>query len=104
MKRIAILGSSGSIGTLTVDVCRQHSDKLQIAALAVGGRAGVLAAQAQEFGVKKCAIGIESLRGSADAPEGCGFGFQAVLDLIYADDVDVVVNSLVGAAGLRVSY
>lgn len=104
MKRIAILGSSGSIGTQTVDVCRQHSDKLQIAALAVGGRAGVLAAQAQEFGVKKCAIGNESLRGSADAPEGCGFGFQAVLDLIYADDVDVVVNSLVGAAGLRVSY
>ncbi|MDD6786354.1 MAG: 1-deoxy-D-xylulose-5-phosphate reductoisomerase [Eggerthellales bacterium] len=104
MKRIAILGSSGSIGTQTVDVCRQHSDKLQIAALAVGGRVGVLAAQAQEFGVKKCAIGNESLRGSADAPEGCGFGFQAVLDLIYADDVDVVVNSLVGAAGLRVSY
>ena len=104
MKRIAILGSSGSIGTQTVDVCRQHSDKLQIAALAVGGRSGVLAAQAQEFGVKKCAIGNESLRGSADAPEGCGFGFQAVLDLIYADDVDVVVNSLVGAAGLRVSY
>ena len=104
MKRIAILGSSGSIGTQTVDVCRQHSDKLQIAALAVGGRAGVLAVQAQEFGVKKCAIGNESLRGSANAPEGCGFGFQAVLDLIYADDVDVVVNSLVGAAGLRVSY
>lgn len=104
MKRIAILGSSGSIGTQTVDVCRQHSDKLQIAALAVGGRVGALAAQAQEFGVKKCAIGNESLRGSADAPEGCGFGFQAVLDLIYADDVDVVVNSLVGAAGLRVSY
>ena len=104
MKRIAILGSSGSIGTQTVDVCRQHSDKLQIAALAVGGRAGVLAAQAQKFGVKKCAIGNESLRGSANAPEGCGFGFQAVLDLIYADDVDVVVNSLVGAAGLRVSY
>ena len=104
MKRIAILGSSGSIGTQTVDVCRQHADKLQIAALAVGGRVADMAAQAQEFGVKKCAVGNESLRGSALAPEGCGFGFQAVLDLIYADDVDVVVNSLVGAAGLRVSY
>ena len=104
MKRIAILGSSGSIGTQTVDVCRQHADKLQIVALAVGGRVADMAAQAQEFGVKKCAVGNESLRGSALAPEGCGFGFQAVLDLIYADDVDVVVNSLVGAAGLRVSY
>lgn len=104
MKRIAVLGSSGSIGTQTLDVCRQHADKLKVTALAVGGRAGVLAAQAKEFGVKNCAIGRDDLVGSADAPEGCRFGFQAVLDLIQADDVDVVVNSLVGAAGLRVSY
>lgn len=104
MKRIAVLGSSGSIGTQTLDVCRQHADKLKVTALAVGGRAGVLAAQAKEFGVKNCAIGRDDLAGCADAPEGCRFGFQAVLDLIQADDVDVVVNSLVGAAGLRVSY
>ena len=104
MKRIAVLGSSGSIGTQTLDVCRQHADKLKVTALAVGGRAGVLAAQAKEFGVKNCAIGHDDLTGCADAPEGCRFGFQAVLDLIQADDVDVVVNSLVGAAGLRVSY
>ena len=104
MKRIAVLGSSGSIGTQTLDVCRQHADKLKVTALAVGGRAGVLAAQAKEFGVKNCAIGCDDLVGSADAPDGCRFGFQAVLDLIQADDVDVVVNSLVGAAGLRVSY
>ena len=104
MKRIAVLGSSGSIGTQTLDVCRQHADKLKVTALAVGGRAGVLAAQAKEFGVKNCASGCDDLVGSADAPEGCRFGFQAVLDLIQADDVDVVVNSLVGAAGLRVSY
>lgn len=104
MKRIAVLGSSGSIGTQTLDVCRQHADKLKVTALAVGGRVGVLAAQAKEFGVKNCAIGRDDLAGSADAPEGCRFGFQAVLDLIQANDVDVVVNSLVGAAGLRVSY
>ena len=104
MKRIAVLGSSGSIGTQTLAVCRQHADKLKVTALAVGGRAGVLAAQAKEFGVKNCAIGRDDLAVSADAPEGCRFGFQAVLDLIQADDVDVVVNSLVGAAGLRVSY
>ncbi len=104
MKRIAVLGSSGSIGTQTLDVCRQHVDKLQPVALAVGGRADVLAEQAREFAVKNCAVGNEELRGSFGAPEGCGFGFQAVLNLIYADDVDLVVNSLVGAAGLRVSY
>lgn len=104
MKRIAVLGSSGSIGTQTLDVCRQHADKLSVTALAVGHRVSVLADQAVEFGVKNCAVGAEELKGHASAPEGCRFGFQAVLDLIFADDVDIVVNSLVGAAGLRVSY
>ena len=104
MKRIAVLGSSGSIGTQTLDGCRQHADKLQVTALAVGSRVDVLAAQAHEFGVKNIALGNADLRDTTGVPEGCGFGRQAVLDLIYADDVDVVVNSLVGAAGLRVSY
>ena len=107
MKRIAVIGSSGSIGTQTLDVCRQHADKLAVTALAVGTRVGVLAAQAAEFGVKNCAVGKDELANTAagaGAPEGCRFGFQAVLDLIYAPNVDVVVNSLVGAAGLRVSY
>ena len=107
MKRIAVIGSSGSIGTQTLDVCRQHADKLAVTALAVGTRVNVLAAQAAEFGVKNCAVGKAELANTAagaGAPEGCRFGFQAVLDLIYAPNVDVVVNSLVGAAGLRVSY
>ena len=104
MKNIAVLGSSGSIGTQTLDVCRQHADKLQVTALAVGSRVETLAAQVAEFGVKNVALGNEELRGTAGIPEGCGFGQQAVLDLIYSNDVDVVVNSLVGAAGLRVSY
>ena len=107
MKRIAVIGSSGSIGTQTLDVCRQHADKLAVTALAVGTRVNVLAAQAAEFGVKNCAVGKDELANTAagaGAPEGCRFGFQAVLDLIYASNVDVVVNSLVGAAGLRVSY
>ena len=107
MKRIAVIGSSGSIGTQTLDVCRQHADKLAVTALAVGTRVNVLAAQAAEFGVKNCAVGKDELANTAagaGAPEGCRFGFQAVLDLIYAPNVDVVVNSLVGAAGLRVSY
>lgn len=104
MRRIAVLGSSGSIGTQTLDVCRRHSDKLRVTALAVGSRINVLADQAAEFGVKHCAVGKSQLQGNINAPKDCGFGFQAVLDLVQLDDVDVVVNSLVGAAGLRVSY
>ena len=104
MKRVAVLGSSGSIGTQTLEVCRAHANKLKVTALAVGSQVDALAAQAAEFKVKNCAVGNENLAGSIQAPQGCRFGFQAVLDLIQAEDVDIVVNSLVGAAGLRVSY
>ena len=102
MKRVAVLGSSGSIGTQTLDVCRQHANELRVTSLAVGSNVQVLAKQAVQFGVTNCAVGNASLANSAHAtraPEGCGFGFQAVLDIIHAEDVDEVVNALVGAAG-----
>lgn len=114
-RRVVVLGSSGSIGTQTLDVVRQHSDKLEIVGLAVNSSIDVLADQAREFGVHKVAVGngaladdprCDDLREYAlSAPEGVfGVGAQAVLDLVYAPEADVVVNALVGAAGLRASY
>ncbi|MFR9168152.1 MAG: hypothetical protein ACLVKI_05665 [Gordonibacter urolithinfaciens] len=50
MKRIVVLGSTGSIGTQTLDVARRHADKLEVVALAAGTRAEELLAQAREFG------------------------------------------------------
>ena len=89
-KRIVVLGSSGSIGRQTLDVVRQHPDKLDVAGLAVRSSRDVLEAQAAEFGVAPdCAV--------------CG-DMEATLELIAHDDVDLVVNALVGAAGLRASY
>ncbi len=120
MKRIAVLGSTGSIGSQTLDVVRRHADKLQVVALAVGTRAQTLLTQAQEFDVRYLAVGdkslatepiADSLRAQAqvDGPHSgsvgfLGFGADAVLDLVRIPEVDVVVNALVGAAGLRVSY
>ena len=49
MKRIVVLGSTGSIGTQTLDVARRHGDKLEVVALAAGTRAEELLAQAREF-------------------------------------------------------
>ena len=51
MRRIVVLGSTGSIGTQTLDVVRQHPDKLKIVGLAVNTRAQDMLAQAKEFGV-----------------------------------------------------
>lgn len=118
-KRIVVLGSSGSIGTQTLDVARQHADKLEVVGLALGTRVDVLEAQVREFGVLHAAVGDERLReapaarslaahlAQADDAESAatlGFGQDAVVDLVRLPEADIVVNALVGAAGLRASY
>ena len=104
MRRIAVLGSTGSIGTQTLDVARRHPDKVQVVALAAGKRAKEAYGQALEFGVKTMALAGDP--DGLEAPEGVqvAFGEQAVADLVKLPEVDVVVNALVGAAGLRASY
>lgn len=113
MKRIVVLGSTGSIGTQTVDVVRQHSDELEIVGLAVNSRVGDMLAQARAHNVRNLAVGDERLadqpvaaevREQAGATGVCGFGMDAVVDLVRLPEADVVVNALVGAAGLRASY
>ena len=113
MKRIVILGSTGSIGTQTVDVVRQHSDELEIVGLAVHTRVADMLAQARERGVHHLAVGdarladdsiADEVRAQAGAQGSWGFGMDAVVDLVRLPEVDVVVNALVGAAGLRASY
>lgn len=118
-KRIVVLGSSGSIGGQTLDVVRRHADRLEVVGLALGTRVDVLEAQVREFGVLHAAVGDESLReapaarslaahlalaGDAESAATLGFGQDAVVDLVRLPEADVVVNALVGAAGLRASY
>lgn len=111
-RRIAVLGSTGSIGTQTLDVVRRHPEKLQVVALACGTRASELLSQAREFNVTHLALGdthvadqsiVDGLREQA-RNGSLGFGSNAVADLVQLPQVDVVVNALVGEAGLRASY
>lgn len=111
-RRIAVLGSTGSIGTQTLDVVRRHPDKLEVIALACGTRAEELLSQARAFDVRWLAVGDErlavepiadALRDQARSGQ-LGFGAEAVADLVKLPNVDVVVNALVGEAGLRASY
>ncbi|MDO4289949.1 MAG: 1-deoxy-D-xylulose-5-phosphate reductoisomerase [Eggerthellaceae bacterium] len=122
-KRIVVLGSTGSIGTQTLDVARQHADKLEVVGLAVNSNVEALAVQVREFGVRHAAAGDIRLAGDArcdqvvQAVNACGrhgeeaaqagtfgVGPEAVLDLVRLPEADVVVNALVGEAGLRASY
>lgn len=112
-RKVLVLGSTGSIGTQALDVVRKNPDRLEVVGLAAGTRAKELLDQAQEFGVGALALGAcvqetdaSDLISHAQACEDgfFGVGEQAVLDLIDASGCDVVVNSLVGAQGLRASY
>ena len=93
MKRICILGSTGSIGRQTLDVCAQHPEEFRVVSLAVNTSAAKAEAQAAAAGVAPERVAVAARDGE-----------DAVLDLVRADDVDVVVNALVGAAGLRASW
>lgn len=113
MRRIVVLGSTGSVGTQTVDVVRQHPDELEIVGLAVNTRVADVLEQARAHNVHNLAVGDERLAAdavAADVREQAGgqgiwgFGMDAVVNLVRLPEVDVVVNALVGAAGLRASY
>ena len=105
-KRIAILGSTGSIGSQTLDVVRQHPDRFEVKVITAGGNAALLAEQAREFSVAHAVICNESkyedVRAAlAGTPTEVHAGIGAACDLVTAEDVDIVVASMVGFSGLR---
>lgn len=106
---VAILGCTGSIGTQALDVCRQHSDKLRVVALSAHSHTKELVAFAREFSVPR--VAVTSFDHVADPflselPAGCELlmGESGAIEASLGDDVDIVLVSIVGAAGLRASY
>lgn len=106
MKRIAILGSTGSIGTQTLDVVREHAEEYEAYALTAGRNAELLIAQAREFHPEVVVIADESRyetvrEALADLPIKVWAGAEAIGDAASLPEVDVVVTAMVGFAGLR---
>ena len=99
MKRISLLGSTGSIGTQTLDVVRKHPDRFDVVALVAGSNAELLAAQVDEF---RPALAVLA-EGTIEAPSGTTFsqGVEGMLEAAAHPDADVVVNALIGSQGLR---
>jgi 1-deoxy-D-xylulose-5-phosphate reductoisomerase len=106
MKPIVLLGSTGSIGTQTLDVCRSHPDRLHVRGLSAHSRVAELAQQAKEFRPTYVVITDETKRdavGSATFPSGTIllWGQDGIDELVTRADADTVVAAMVGAAGLR---
>ncbi|MEP7114707.1 MAG: 1-deoxy-D-xylulose-5-phosphate reductoisomerase [Ilumatobacteraceae bacterium] len=99
--RVAIAGSSGSIGVQTLDVIRAEEGRYEVVALGVGSSIDALIAQANEFRPKVVAVADQTKR--AEVAAALPFA-EVVADLAdLADDADVVVNGVVGFAGLAVT-
>jgi 1-deoxy-D-xylulose-5-phosphate reductoisomerase len=105
MKRLTILGSTGSIGTNSLNVVEAHPGEFEIVYLATHSNVELLYQQAQRF--RPRAVVATKALGDKDWEErfaklGIEFltGAAALVEIASADDIDVVVNAIVGAAGL----
>ena len=106
MKQIAILGSTGSIGTQTLDVVRQHPDKFSVYALSAHRSVDLLIQQALEFNPAVVCIADETCyrplcEALSDLPIRVLAGEKALAEMVTMPAIDVVVAAMVGYAGLR---
>ena len=105
-KQIAILGSTGSIGTQALDVIGEHSDLYEVYCLTANNRVELLAEQARRYNPAAVVIAneahYEELKGLlADKPDIKVYaGRQALDDIVTAEPIDMVLTAMVGFAGL----
>lgn len=105
-KQIAILGSTGSIGTQALEVIEEHSDLYEVYCLTANNRVNELAEQARKFRPAAVVIANESRYDElkallSDVPEVKVYaGARAIDEIVEADPIDMVLTAMVGFAGL----
>jgi len=102
MKKLVLLGASGSIGIQTIDVVLQHPDQFEITALSVGRNLDALHKILKQISVRKvCVQEKEALASLEKRYPDIVFtsGDEGLIELSQADDYDVLVNALVGFVG-----
>lgn len=105
-RRIAILGSTGSIGTQTLDVIRQHRELFEVELISARRNVALLSAQAREFDAANVVICEDSkyseLSGALEGSD-CKVwsGVDSLCELVKLHSVDIVVGAMVGFSGLR---
>ena len=112
MKKLAILGSTGSIGTQTLDVVREHPDRFEVYAICANRSVDKLVEQARDFRPEVVCIADESLydelKQKLQAALGADSemmkvwaGADAIAEMVTMPSIDIVVAAMVGYAGLR---
>jgi 1-deoxy-D-xylulose-5-phosphate reductoisomerase len=104
-KRVAVIGSTGSIGTQTLEVLRAASDRFAVSALGAARSVDLLAAQANEFRPEVVAIADNTLAGRLSELLAPGIELRAGPEALSSlvENGDIVLNAVVGFAGLGVT-
>ena len=105
MKKIAILGSTGSIGTQTLEIVRKEAE-LQVAALAAGTNVELMEKQVREFRPSLVAMWTEEAAGDlrerlSDLPVRVTCGMEGLLEVAVCEESEVLVTAIVGMIGIR---
>lgn len=106
MKKIGVMGSTGSIGTQTLDIVRNYPDKLEIVALAAGSSVELLEQQIREFKPRYAAMWSEDAAKDlkervADLEIEIGYGMDGLLKMAVLSEMEVLVTAIVGMIGIR---
>lgn len=106
MKKIAILGSTGSIGTQTLDIVRNYNEELEIVALAAGSNVTLMEAQVREFAPKVVAMWSQEAAADlrtriSDMQVEVLTGMEGLLAIAVLEEVEVLVTAIVGMIGIR---
>ena len=105
-RQLAILGSTGSIGTQTLQVVEEHPECFEVYAITAGTRVEELIAQARKFMPEAVVIADESKyprlkEALCDLPIKTYCGYEAICQIVEASPIDIVVTAMVGFSGLR---
>ncbi|SLJ97527.1 MULTISPECIES: 1-deoxy-D-xylulose-5-phosphate reductoisomerase [unclassified Paenibacillus] len=105
MKKIAILGSTGSIGTQTLDVVDMHPERFQVEGLAAGSNIELLIEQAKRYRPQKVSVGSKELAETV-APHlpvetQLFYGKEGLVEVAAGTDADTVVTAVMGSVGLE---
>jgi 1-deoxy-D-xylulose-5-phosphate reductoisomerase len=109
MKRLAILGSTGSIGTQALDVVSSHPDLFQVEVLSAHGNTELLIAQAKKYKPNAVVVSNEAKyelvkKALESEPVKVFAGQSALSEVVCWDSVDIILGAIVGFAGLKSIY
>lgn len=105
MKKISILGSTGSIGTQTLDVVAMHPEDFEVDGLAAGNNIALLLEQAKRFKPRRVSVATralaEEIRSMLPAGVEVYSGAEGLVEIAAGGDAQTVVTALVGSVGLQ---